>query len=236
MNKQNLIYGLILLILCFLLYYSTIDTFFTGEDFDNIGYQSLNTVIRNFIFKPDMNTGHFTRGITNTFWAIQYQLFGKNHIPYHIVNILLYWICSFLVFKLALNLLDQHEDKRLISYIAGILFAVLPVHAIVVNWLTLLFEKFCIIFFISAFLFWIRFKESKKRLYYILTLIFFIFSMLSKEEAITLPIIIFIYDKIYFWKKERSWRNIFDSWMIYIPFLAISLAYFPYRIYRFSGL
>jgi len=223
------------LLFCFVLYFSTIDTFFTGEDFDNIGYQSIDTVIRNFIFKPKDSIGHFTRGIPNTFWAIQYQLFGKDYIYYHIVNIILHWLCSFLVFKFAYKLGENHEEKKLISYAAGFLFAAMPVHAIVVNWLTLLFEKFCTIFVISAFLSWMNFKSSQKRKFYALTLMFFIFGLLSKEEAITFPLIIYIYDKIFHWKKEVGWKNIFDGWKYYLPAFCISLAFIPYRIYRFSG-
>jgi len=235
MKKENTIFGIVLLIYCFILYYNTINTFFTGEDFDNIGYQSLDTIVKNFIFKSHKTIGHFTRGIPNTFWAVLYHLFGMNYLYYHIVNIILYWFCSFLVFKFAYQLSEYNEHKMLFSCVAAILFATLPVHAIVVNWLTLLFEKFCTIFVISAFLFWIKFKKSKKSKYFYISLILFICGLLSKEEAITFPVLIYFYDLFYYWHKGKGWKNLFINWKNYIPFFMVCAGFIPYRIYRFSG-
>jgi hypothetical protein len=234
-HKTDLFVASLLLILCFALFAQTINSFFTGEDFINIHHQSLKDVVKNFMFKPDQRMGHFVRGITVSFFGLEYSIFGKTQLYYHIFNIIFHWLISFLVYKAASHVIEDNEESKYIAAACGILFAALPVHAIVVNWITLLFEKFCTLFFILGFFSWVRLRNNQKIIFYYLTLAMFICSLLSKEEAITFPIVIYVFDKIYYWEKEKGLFNLFTSIKYYIPLFMISGLFVPYRIFRFGS-
>jgi len=165
--------------------------FFSFTNWDDPAYITQNTVIKTFdlnfiraIFTEPMH-GHY-HPLTWISLAFDYQLFGLKAWGFHIHNLLLHLINTILVFYLARNLKD---DIR-IAFFCSLLFAVHPFANESVSWITERKNLLFTLFYIAAFISYIRYYKTKSKLHYITGIVFFILSLLSKGSAITLPIIL----------------------------------------------
>jgi hypothetical protein len=132
--------------------------------------------------------------------------FGDHYLIYHLINLSLHFINSFLVYRLA-KILDWPKPRWIF-----LLFLVHPANVISVAWMIQLKTLLCFIFAILSFFFFEKgLKENK---WFYLTLLFFILSMLSKSSSITLPILFFIYG---------YHRIPLKKWLWCLPFCAIAL-------------
>ncbi len=167
------------------------------------------------IFTNDAFTGFFGedrqlleggryRPLSHATFALEYELFGLNPFWGHLFNVLLYAFLVCLVFHVLLRLLPGYvmQGKWWISlpFLAALLFAIHPVHTEAVanikgrdEIMSLLFSLLTLHYFIS----WIR---QKKPLTGILTGLFFLLALLSKENALTflavIPIAVYFFTDI----------------------------------------
>ncbi|HZX47703.1 MAG TPA: tetratricopeptide repeat protein, partial [Nitrospirota bacterium] len=128
---------------------------------------------------------------------------------------------------------------------ASLIFAVHPFNSEVVNYITARSSVMCAFFYLLSFYFWLRFRNASLLTAagmfpcYIASVFAFILAMLTKETAITLPLILFLYD-VYFYKHiiharklhSSSYLKSVASGLSYIPFVFLVIA--PYLIYRIS--
>ncbi|MBI4715090.1 MAG: tetratricopeptide repeat protein, partial [Nitrospirae bacterium] len=90
------------------------------------------------------------------------------------------------------------NDSNFPALAAGLIFAVHPFNSEVVNYMTARSSVMCAFFYLLAFWCWIQYRGSEKgeqpRLYYAASLLSFLLALLSKEVAITLPAVLWLYD------------------------------------------
>jgi len=96
----------------------------------------------------------------------------------HIINALLLYFLAYLISK----------DKR-IALVGALLFALHPVNAEAVNVISFREDLLVFLFFISSFILFIRQR------FYIASLGLFLLALLSKEAAVTLPLLLILYDR-----------------------------------------
>jgi len=153
-------------------------------------------------------------GIDNALWNL--DPFG-----YHLVNVLLHALNAVLVYFLAVRLIgkgiegegqrtvtDDRRDRWFVLIAAtatGVLFGVHPVHVESVAWVSERKDVLYSLFFISGMLSYIAYCREHGgqagnqgvpalRGYYVLTVIFFLLSLLSKPMAITFPFVLLVLD------------------------------------------
>lgn len=137
--------------------------------------------------------------------AWDYALWGLNPIGYHLTNILLHTLNTFLVFILITRLMEQSSPKKAIllnkglvaAVITAILFGIHPLHVESVVWISERKDVLSAFFFLTSLLTYLKYtscKGSKKNLFYGVCLLLFIMALLSKPMAITLPIVLLILD------------------------------------------
>ncbi|OGW41838.1 MAG: hypothetical protein A2132_05675 [Nitrospirae bacterium RBG_16_43_11] len=144
-------------------------------------------------------------------YAVNHYFGGLNPLGYHLVNLGLHVGSAFILFLIMHAML---EGKLFIPLAAGILFLTTPFNSEVVNYITARSSVMCSFFYLLSFYCWVRFRGQKKSYFYIASILAFLLAMLTKEIAITLPAILFLYD-YYF---ERSLlRKIYQ----YLPFVLI---------------
>ncbi|MBN1822742.1 MAG: tetratricopeptide repeat protein [Endomicrobiales bacterium] len=146
------------------------------------------------------------RPLTVLSLMIDHKIWGKNPFGYHLTNLLLHSFNSVLIFMLALFLFkkngeyfpqDRQKSNALaISFMAACVFAVHPVQAEVINiasfradLLTTFLYLFSLVFFVTA----IAGKTTGSLVFYALALLAFILGLFSKEIAVTLPVVLFMY-------------------------------------------
>lgn len=155
----------------------------------------------------------YYRPVINTFWALEFQLWGENPMGYHITSIILHAIVSILFYNLCLKILGS----EVASFFAALIFASHPVHTENIAWITGAGYTVCAIFIILSLLFYIRFTENQSVSSLMLSMSSFTFAVFSIEFSLMLPLVIIAYELLI---RRRMVRI-----KILFPFIFISLFY-----------
>jgi protein O-mannosyl-transferase len=138
-------------------------------------------------------------------WAGGYHI---TNVLFHVANVLL----VFLVIRKATGLELQS------ALVAG-LFAVHPIHAESVAWISERKDVLSIFFGLLCLSAYLNFAREGRMKWYWLSLVAFIASLLSKPTLVTLPCVMLLLD---FWPLRRlSWRAVREK----VPFFALSAAF-----------
>lgn len=154
----------------------------------------------------------FSWPVSVSFERVIYQVFGENFFVFHLINVLLHALNSFMLFKLA--------DKLKLPYpkILGLLFLLHPANVISVSWMVQLKTVVCLTFALISVFFLLKSQEDKK--FYLVSWLFFLLSVLAKSASIPLVLIYIFYAMKSKGVKETIWT---------IPFMLVSL-YSTYKV------
>ena len=133
------------------------------------------------------------RPIATLSYFLIYALFGLNPLAFHLASLLLHIFNVIGVYVLVDTI--QHNKKT--SLIAALVFACHPVLTETVDCISYNEDLLATLFYLLALVLYIKAgaKENRSSLpIYFFSLLFFLVALLSKEMAITLPAIIFLYD------------------------------------------
>lgn len=222
--NKNAIFVALLFLAVLASYFNIFQNEFVWDDFffitDNIHIQDLRN-IPDFFTQP--STGDLYRPIRQVFYAVNYQIWGLNTFGYHLNSILLHFFVTALFYFITLKLTNKHG----FSFIAALLFATHPVHAERITNMTATFDVFGILFLLLAFFFYMIFSQKKNKNYFYLSIISYIIALFSSEEAITLILILFLYDFVFNYKIDIN--NVKLLFKKYLPYIAITLFYLIVR-------
>ncbi len=159
----------------------------------------------------------------SSFW-LQYRFFGDNPAGYHVVNLLLH-LGAVILFAAGLRrLLDAGraqqdcaptggspaagpERRRYagVEWLAAAFFALHPVHVASVAWITEQKNTLSLVFYLAAFLLYLRFDETRRPRHYCFALALFGLSILGKTATVTLPAALLV---VIWWRRGRlAWRS-----------------------------
>ncbi len=114
------------------------------------------------------------------YWT-NYSLFGHEPFGYHLVNVLLHAAVCAAVYLLFIQMTGRPGT----SLVAGILFAVHPVHAENVAWISGLTDPLCALFLVGALLAGLRAtREDAEKWWTLASLSMATFALLAKELAV----------------------------------------------------
>ena len=122
--------------------------------------------------------------------ALDHALWGDRPFGYHLGNILLHALASGLTAWLVFELLGSAWAAAL----AGALFAVHPVHAEAVAWVSARNELLLSVFLLLAFIAYLRMRRGAGAAALVACLGFFALALLSKETAALFPAIVLLYE------------------------------------------
>lgn len=160
------------------------------------------------------------RPLTYASLSIFFQLFGYDPFGYHAVNLLFFYLSCLMVYQLIKGLLRD----RTLAFVAAVLFAVHPAQGMIVNYVSATIFAFQIIAMSASLLLLQKWLDTKKPVSFVLSLFFFLISLLSHESAITLPL--YVAAVLYFLKKSR-WPEIL--WTM-LPYGLTAGAYLLFRM------
>jgi tetratricopeptide (TPR) repeat protein len=118
---------------------------------------------------------------------------------------------------------------RNISLPASILFAINPIITETVIWIKNRIDIIAVLFYILSFITFIKWNKSKKLFWFLLSILFYIFSLLSKEIVITLPVIIILYLFYFEESKDKFPKKILDFTKITLPYWILSFVYLLFQ-------
>ena len=190
---------------------------------------SLSNVPKFFTEHLGFAIGRYYRPVVSATYALNYALSGATPLGFHITNVLFHVVNSALVYLLLLMMFsdDKNEYKKYFALFGAGLFAFHPIHTEAVAWVSGRTDSVFFTFFILAFIFYLRYTSGAKGRNLLWTSVFYSISLLSKEMAITFPVIVVLYEVII--KGRRSVYAMLKEKPVYIILAVISLLYLLLR-------
>ncbi len=203
-----------LILIGLIVYSNTLKNTLFWDDDDNIVN---NVYIKSFRYLPQIFLSNQIEGVgqkSNQYrpllllsYSLEYHVFGINPFIYHFDNMMLHIINSILIFYLVQDLIKKSTIKWklkfwnstgtslkptvLIPFFSATLFLTHPVQTEAVSYVAGRTDLLALIFMLSAIMFYLR-KKS-----WVFIGFFYILSILSKETAIILPIILLTIEWIF---------------------------------------
>ena len=194
--------------------------------YENPHIRSLNSQLFQWAFTNRQYQWSPLRWISH---ALDYKIWQLNPLGHHLSNIIIHSLNAFFVVILAVGLYEMRNRKIfpskedtnfrrkafIIGVVTGLLFSIHPLRVESVAWVSERKDVLYAFFFLLSLISYLRyFRHSdniqKKRLYYMLALVFFIMSVMSKAAAVTLPLVLILLD---FYPLERvNFRSGLDKW------------------------
>lgn len=171
----------------------------------------------------------YYRPFFTIYLTVGYQLFGLWQQGWHLLNLAVHTAATILAYRLFLNLSD---GNRRLSFIAGLLFALIPVHVESISWISGIPDPLAALFYIPAIIFYIRWRNGGDKRFLSYSLLSFFGALLCKETPIILPFVLFIWEMILNRKKESSAKFYFALKQVLIFLVPIVI----YLIMRLSVL
>lgn len=194
------------------LFINTLWNDFTHDDMQVV--QNSRFLTNGWKFTDIFNEGRVVRTLT---LMLDHRLFGGNPTGYHLQNVIWHTLNTILLYLLMLKIA---KDQRLAITIS-LLFASHPVHVEAVANISNRKDPLALFFMLSSILLYISsYNISGLRRFATLCLSFFTFvlALLSKQAAVTLPLIIIAYELYFIPKREK--RLILSN-MIYVSFFIV---------------
>ncbi len=128
-------------------------------------------------------------------YFIDYSCWKLNPAGFHLTNTILHTLNAVLLFFL----LTRIFGSQTASFAAALIFSVHPVLAETVNAVSYREDLLAATFFIASFLLYLKTPKGKgaSAPAYVASLLCYLLGLFSKEMAITLPLLIFLYDVIF---------------------------------------
>jgi len=213
-NKKQKIYeknwfaiGLIVLVTIFT-FLNTFENKFIYEDYNQIvnndfikSWANISVIFSSDlaeVFSPQGYKGYkrkymsgYYRPLFPVSFLIDYSIWGLNAAGFHFTNLLLHLLNCILIYFIVELLVNG--DKKLALF-TSLLFAVHPVHTEVVTYISGRDYALSFLFYLIAFLSFIKgnLMKSRRVYYQIFSLFFFMFALLTKEITATLPLILLL--------------------------------------------
>ncbi|MEE8573791.1 MAG: hypothetical protein V3T30_00115, partial [Thermodesulfobacteriota bacterium] len=211
---------LIIILLSIVIYLSSLPNDFLHDDVDQI---VKNPWIKDFGNIPDVLfssvwsflkekvTSNYYRPMMHFIYMVDYKLFGFEPWGYHLTSMIINAANACMVFFVTLFLLAGRaaggglskgasgglgSPLTLAALSAAVLFTTHPVHTESVAWAASIPELSFSLFYLVSFYCYIIYVSDGKRgpALYIVSVISFFFSTLSKEPALSLPLLMLAYD------------------------------------------
>ena len=206
----------LLLLLAILPYVNTLQNGFVYDDNNEV---VTNPFIRSFAHVGDIFSTRIlahlgARGATNYYRPISifgfllcYKLFGLLPYGFHLANLVLHALIVCLLFGLTKRLF---RDQWL-AFAAAAIFALHPIHTESVAWVSGVTDLDLAVFYLATFWFFLasaRPQGARSEWMQLGMVGSFILALLSKEQAVTLPLLAMIYEHLYRGDRARTpWRQ-----------------------------
>ena len=189
-NKKSFLLFLIL-VTAILIYSPSFKNPFIWDDLHLIvnnsdikSFGNLPSVFKTHLFKT---TGYsnFYRPMQIVSFMFDYALWKLNPFGYHLTNLFFHLLNVMLVYFLVKRIFKNSD----IGIIASLIFAVHPINTEAVTYISGRADPISGFFFLSAFLFYMRFRADNKGILLALSVLFFGLSLLTKEAVLIFPLV-----------------------------------------------
>jgi len=225
-DYKILLAALAVVVFTFLCFTSAINNDFVNWDDDKNFYENQNITSLNDtnfwgntkkIFTDDVIGGY--NPLTIWTFAIEHQVFGLDKPQYwHLNNVILHLLCTFLVFLIGRKM---GLDLWACVLFAG-LFGVHPLRVESVAWVTERKDVLYGLFYLVSIYYYLKYiRDQKKTIYLVIIGLSFILSLFSKVQAVILPISLILID--YYFDGKLDFKKILYKTPLFIGSLLMGI-------------
>jgi len=246
--KFHLLALLFLIIINLVFYAINLNDFFVSDDFDwlHLTKEQESSILNTFgaNYYGVRGEGGSYRPLVNLSFWLNHKIGGLNPLSYHLTNLIFHLGVCFLVYLLVITLFQNNKDKNKIAILAAVFFSLLPNHSEAVIWIAAIGDPLASFFYLLAFYLYLQYRQKQSFLCLIISLLSFILALLTKEIAITLPLLILVWElcqgilqnKIVITKIVHRHLGYWLVLVLYfcVRYLAIGLVFGYYATEKFS--
>ncbi len=171
-------------------------------------------------FKQDVTNSSFNysiyyRPLQILSYAVDYRMWGMKPHGFHVSSVFFHFLNGVLVFLLTQKLCGNKS----LSLLTALLFAINPMHVGAVSYVSGRADLLFFLFGFLSMLCFVHFKEKKNPFYLSASILFLLFSFLSKEVAVIIPFLILLMDAVVL--RDRSKFKV----IYHIPNFALAACY-----------
>ena len=173
----------------------------------------------------------YYRPLFMTQFTINYAIVGLAPWAWHLINVLIHVAATLLVFLT----IKELTSRAGIATVTAALFAVHPVHAESVAWVSGITDPLMSLFLLPAFVFYLRFRKTGRKVLFGLTILLYLVALFAKETALSLPLLI-AYCEVFHFKEtgfpERIKRAVLTASLLVPP----TILYVIFRYLALNGM
>lgn len=219
----NTVILLFIILFSFIVFSNSLKNDFINWDDDKLVYE--NNYVTQFphegfsvFLSPDIL---WRDPLTIVSQAVIYYFWDRDPMPFHLVNLFIHLLNVFLVFIIVKNLTKQ----LFVASIVAVLFAVHPFRVESVAWVSerkdVLYGCFYLLGLLS-YIFYLKSGLKKKYLFFTFALAILSFS--SKTAAVSLPVVLFLFD--YYAGRKLSYQSVREKIPLVLIIVIFSLLLF----------
>ena len=204
-----LLWSAVLLLVTAIAYLPATQNLFTNWDdpgyiLDNPGIKRLDPSAIGHLFSS-FHKGNY-HPLTMLSFALDYSSWGLSPRGYHVVNVALHLLNTLGVLVFTRMLLSLRDEPRAtqIALATALLFGVHPLHVESVAWVVGRKDLLYALFFLGSVIAYCKYLASKGAAFYALSLVAFVLALLSKGQAVTLPLVLVAIDLVVGTRKRRA--------------------------------
>jgi len=174
-----------------------------------------------------VETPKYYRPLMNVGYLLCYQVFGPHAFGFHLVNIVLHVLVVGAVFLLTKRMF---QDRNL-ALMAAVLFAIHPIHIEAVAWIAAVPDLQLSLFYLLTFWLFLAVARPGGRFSYFAQLAMagsFVLALLSKEQAVTLPLLATVYE--HFYRADRAETRPAQKVLRYAVLWLLTVLYLLFRV------
>jgi tetratricopeptide (TPR) repeat protein len=168
------------------------------------------------VFTDDLAS--YYRPLNRLLYVIEYHLYGLNPLGYHLISLLLHFVNVMLLFAFGKKIFTTCNS----AFIAALIFAVHPVNAEAINFVSGRNNVFATFFVLAALLLFHIGRERNDFKYFLLSSLSFLGGLLCKEIALMLLPVLFFYPFHIEGIRKPNYR---DRFIRLLPFIVAALLY-----------
>jgi Tfp pilus assembly protein PilF len=229
--------------LTFLIYLPTLSYQFVWDDQMQVltnplvsSWSTVPRVFENNLWFQITSAGSFYRPFFIVWSIFAHSLFGFDPRGWHFLNVTLHVGATVLVFFLLRELRAGYWT----AVVASLFFGIHPMHVETAAWISAGADSLVTILVVLTFLAYLhsRGREQPRRpLWQIVSLVIFACALLTKEMAVMIPVMIFLYEWLFARETTQSgfWPKLRRSTLTTLPYGMLNIAYLLLRRHVLHG-
>lgn len=232
-----------LILIIFAIFSTTLPNYFIGDDFTwfrwaadckslGVNCASLSSQIVSYFTN---SSGFFYRPGTKSYFLMFYHLFSLNQVIYHAVSVTLHLFVVILLFLIA----NKIFKRNVLAILTSLLFVMASGYLEIVLWISATGHLFSAVFILFAFLMFIKWYDTKRVWFIVLSIISSFISLAFYEQGIIIPFLcaaymVFQTQKFEFKEMVSSLKNKILL-LIFVPDFSYLLIRYLSHTHWFNG-